>query len=313
MAKLLQIDPQSAIGDRRSRWTQRTMEQETMIRQFQQPRSRRHSTRRGFTMIELLVTIGIIMVLIGIVIVGVKHMTGSSKTSATKIDLQNVHSMLAELELAGPLTTTLLPVNPTGAMGAPMDVTFETYDATNNGTPVGSAALDRWLSPAVLQTQTVMGRIRSVPKNRTALQSMPGERLMKAQVGGKDYSTATSTPGINTTANQQHGTPDPAIVVDAWNNPIIFVPGGGLVPPTYVSGIFYKKGATVTTGTAPNLTFFRTLKEGKLGSPAAGPDWESVQGSYAVVVAPGNRPYFASAGPDGDFSTLDDNMYSFDQ
>jgi hypothetical protein len=194
-----------------------------------------------------------------------------------------------------------------------MDVTEEIYAGTNNGTAAGTPALDRWLSPAVLQTQFVMGRIRSIPKNRSAIQSIPGERLMKAQALGKDYSTPASSPGINTTpASTPHGTPDPPILVDAWNNPIIFVTGGGLVPPQYVASVKYKKGSVVTVpGTPP--TYFRTLKEGSLGSPSAGPDWESVQFSYAVVQAPGNRPFFASAGPDGDFSTLDDNQYSYEQ
>src|SRR2546421_10533223 len=63
----------------------------------------------GFTLIEILVVIGIILVLIGIVFVALKHVSRSATENATKIDLQNLQSMLAELENAGPLTTTLIP------------------------------------------------------------------------------------------------------------------------------------------------------------------------------------------------------------
>ena len=34
--------------------------------------------------------------------------------------------------------------------------------------------------------------------------------------------------------------------------------------------------------------------------------------SAAPVVSRTGRPFFASAGPDGDFSTGDDNVYSFE-
>jgi len=297
------------------------MEQETMNCQFQQPRPEQSRSRhRAFTLIELLVTIGIILVLIGIVFVAVKHMSRSATSSSAKIDLQNLQSMLAELELAGPLSTTLLPVNLNAAVVAPSDVNAPTYEATANGTAVGTPALDRWLAPAVLQTQFVMGKLRSVPKNRAAIQSMPVERLMKAQALGKDYSTLTSTPGISTTpANTSHGAPDPQIIVDAWGNPIIFVTNNGLQPQaydpsSYTPPRFYKKGAVVfVPGTPPK--FYRALKEGSpsaLGSPANA-NWEEVAASFAIVTAPGNRPFFASAGPDGDFTTLDDNQYSFEQ
>jgi prepilin-type N-terminal cleavage/methylation domain-containing protein len=56
---------------------------------------------RGFTMIELLVTIGIIALLAGILIYALKHITGQSKTQATKVALENLKSMLGEFETQG--------------------------------------------------------------------------------------------------------------------------------------------------------------------------------------------------------------------
>src|SRR5207248_7094336 len=154
----------------------------------------------GFTLIEILVVIGIILVLIGIVFVALKHVSRSATENATKIDLQNLQSMLAELENAGPLATTIqfpnadpyrvqpgnlqLTVNvqttagTTSTLPVVGDVTAETYGAG------GALNSDRWLNLATAETQFVMGRLRSVPQNRQSLQSLPGERVMKAKGEG---------------------------------------------------------------------------------------------------------------------------------
>src|SRR2546421_11223690 len=104
----------------------------------------------GFTLIEILVVIGIILVLIGIVFVALKHVSRSATENATKIDLQNLQSMLAELENAGPLTTTIQfpttpPFPPSGyavnsTLGGIGDVRQETYAGR------GTLNSDRWLN-----------------------------------------------------------------------------------------------------------------------------------------------------------------------
>ena len=68
---------------------------------------RQNHRRHAFTMIELLVTISIILILIGIVFVAIKHVGRSATENATRIDLQNLQSMLAELENASPLATSI--------------------------------------------------------------------------------------------------------------------------------------------------------------------------------------------------------------
>src|SRR5205085_11015114 len=70
------------------------------------------------------------------------------------------------------------------------------------------------------------------------------------------------------------------LILDAWNNPIIFVPGSGLR--------------------------VRLLNGKKSLDPA-----DNTQ-TY-VIQSPDKRPFFASAGPDGDFAKGDDNIYSFEQ
>jgi hypothetical protein len=86
--------------------------------------------------------------------------------------------------------------------------------------------------------------------------------------------------------------------LDGWNNPIIFVPGTGL-------RVRRLNGQQSLNPTDMSQTWIDISPEGKvknLGSKTQPP----------VVTQPG-RPFFASAGPDGDFTTGDDNIYSFEQ
>ena len=84
------------------------------------------------------------------------------------------------------------------------------------------------------------------------------------------------TDSVGTTSNVS-----PPLMLDGWSNPILFIPPGGL--RTTIEG--QKK--IVTSGGVVN------------DSPGPGE-------TYPV---PGSRAFFASAGPDGDFSQGDDNVY----
>lgn len=316
-SKLLQIDVQSAIGTRRLLLDIANNGRRTM--------KRRPCRNSGFTLIEILVVIGIILVLIGIVFVALKHVGGASKSSATKIDLQNLQSMLAELENAGPLTTTIqfpttppFPNSPQYSVTAILSGIGDVNDTTY---AIGSGTLntDRWLNLGIYSTQFVMGRLRSVPQNRQSLQSLPTERFVRAQGEGPAYGSATpnATTPIRTGNGSPHGTPDPPIMADAWGNPIIFVPSGGLVIASAYnsSAPGYVKGSIV----ASSGNFYRALKDlvrssGTIAAVTDTSSWEQLPAGFnPTVTAPGNRPFFASPGADGVFSAPDDNMYSFEQ
>lgn len=85
-----------------------------------------------------------------------------------------------------------------------------------------------------------------VPALRKSLENLP-----------QDQRLASATPG------------GAFVPTDAWNNPIIYVPPGGLTGVT-------------------------------------------IRGSTGTITAPDGRPFFASAGADGNFTTGDDNVYSFE-
>jgi prepilin-type N-terminal cleavage/methylation domain-containing protein len=99
-------------------------------------------------------------------------------------------------------------------------------------------------------------------------------------------------PVMTTTAS---GPPMPSddsvpLLLDGWGNPIIFVPGGQL-----------------GTGTKLNSDGSVAVNSGSMRS-GSGTSAITTQAS-----SPDGRPFFASAGPDGDFSNGDDNLYSFEK
>jgi hypothetical protein len=111
---------------------------------------------------------------------------------------------------------------------------------------VSEGSADR-TGPAVRQTREMMARLRSLPTNRATLEQLPPSSVW----GG-----ATTLEG--------------PVILDGFNNPIIFVPADGLT------------GVRTRSGTL-------TIKD------------------------PDQRPFFASAGADGDFQAGDDNLYSFEK
>lgn len=88
-------------------------------------------------------------------------------------------------------------------------------------------------------------------------------------------------PGQSTQNWEAVTNPTP-IFLDAWGNPIIFVPGSGLL-------VWSKSQAVQDTST--KQWYVKPI----------------------LIQSPDKKPFFASAGPDGDFSNGDDNLYSFEQ
>jgi len=112
----------------------------------------------------------------------------------------------------------------------------------------------------------------------------------------------TNGPWFDETAN---GTSLP-ILKDAWGNPIIFVPATGLrvLLKNGRSRFGWEENPRVDY---PEQRFIVTSPEGEVINNGT-----TNTGVSPQVVRPG-RPFFASAGPDGDFSTGDDNVYSFEK
>jgi len=226
---------------------------------------------RAFTLVEIIVALGIIMILVGLVTVGMRALNKSAKEKATKSALETAKSMLAELDTAGGIAevtaiySSLVPAN---QVEQPGNVTIDAYQA---------APYARYQSDAVRLTQFVMGKLIAIPNNKAVLQKLPVERLLRKNPAGSAASLLTV---------DANGEPNPPVLLDGWGNPIIYVPWDGL--------------SKVIIGNDVPPKEYR-IKSNEVITPSTGADKFTT-----------GRPFWASAGPDGDFSTGDDNVYSFE-
>ncbi len=211
----------------------------------------------------------------------------------------------------------------------------------------------RFGSIASVNTMLAMSMIAALPVNRTRLQSFPADQLtipvftdknvknaggdlwlddsaasaspdttsdkvvyepgvhVKMNVSGKDYffvatgmynpgaPSAPSVGGASTAAwfDESAAPNNTPLVLDAWDNPIIFVPATGMT-------VYLKNGESDYKGLATQR-FIVISPEGTVAN--------NLSGTLNPTVTRPGRPFWASAGPDGDFSKGDDNVYSFEQ
>lgn len=186
--------------------------------------------------------IGVILVLISISVIGYQVVERSAAANQTKVTLEALNSMIAELDANAGIA---LPSYGQNIIGAGQAVAWQVGDVTSGGA-------DR-AGPVVTSTAGAMASLMKVPSNQKAVSQLPGNKNMP--IGGSE------------------------VLLDGWGNPIIYVPPGGIT-------------VYVTTGAAT--------------------------ATQVTMKSRDNRPFFASAGPDGDFGATtgdttglgDDNVYS---
>lgn len=222
-----------------------------------------------------------------------------------------------------------------------------------------TADRERHAHPVILNTAIAMAAMASTPAYNDTIAAIPADRLMAplwrqsagSSPGLVDYpvgarvvrsdtlngpkfayvasashrATAGSTPTSTTPGSNWSIASKPTqLLLDAWGNPIIFVPASGMnVGTMHQAGKAYKAGDRVfLPATLGNPQSARTYYVAAVDTAATPPsaDWRSPNLADAeprndfpaAVVSPVGRPFFASAGPDGDFATHDDNLYSFE-
>ena len=218
--------------------------------------------RSGFTILELLIVIGIILILMAMFFGGAKVVTAQMRERDTKSTLDICKTMFENYRQATKLSrypSTLTGFGPTaspattwytGQEGAVGSVTPDALGISNG------AAMPA--SPKILTDSIyVYATIEAIPQNQTIIANLPPNKKINLNI------SATTTV---------------AIPLDGWGNPILFVPGGGLTniwidPSTnntevMTSTAVQPNGYTIAAGTTTsNQPFFVSAgPDGDLGN-----------------------------------------------
>ncbi|MEQ9096067.1 MAG: type II secretion system protein [Phycisphaerales bacterium] len=229
--------------------------------------------RRGFTMIELLVVVLIISVLIALGLAVGSRVVEGGKVSQTRDLLKTLDNVLNSYEQAtdsAPPASIIDPRLPEGAVTGTV-IYFPMADAVDDstGTPINSVGV--FLAEAT--------RVSGVSN---LLEGLDTKNYREFAYGtAPDPMPGDSEPLLPT-------------VLDAWGNPIRFV------HPAFHGVRRSAEAVDAILGPAP--------------SPATGyfPSdirRDPAQGDADGGLTTNSRPYFYSAGPDGDPSTVEDNVY----
>jgi len=232
-------------------------------------RTIRPSTRRAFTLIELMVVIGIIIILVGIVLAVGSSLASSSEVSRTRNTMQLLESSLDEWRSVANRELTW------GTDGVPVaGARYDLKELDDNGDPRGHVFL-------VTELLNVIGRSSTI---RETLSQVQQERLHRY-----DSSAGTAPEWIR---NIPPFEPDPSpndwetewsdgtwdgglAVLDAWDKPIRFIHPG-------------RQWSDQPPYNDPPAD---RDEDGTLRTPL-----EDIYG-----ICQNRRPYFVSSGPDGSF------------
>jgi hypothetical protein len=338
--------------------------------------NRLRSAPLGFTAIEMMVVIGIVVLLAGLLTAGMRAYLTSAQTESTRTVLETARSLFDEVNrdpvLRTRMNTTILPslilnldegrrgiddsgLRPAFAWtelrfaGQP-ELRYNAFAYVESPVFVDSERAEnaslpdahRYTAPAVILTHRVMASLAGRPSTRRFIESLPSER--KLYILPAPWRDNDRNPlGMMTAQPSDNGDPgriDPPMLLDAWGNPLIFVPDGiigfrpsvgstpagseandnvGFIGRNWDNvrrGVSNPGDTTFLEGTiaygvsGSTLSVYRAIRTHRKDDCALGDAdfWQPI----SPIRSPDRRPFWISAGPDGNFATADDNLYSFD-
>jgi type II secretory pathway pseudopilin PulG len=288
-------------------------------------------------MVELLVVISIILILIALAVAGLKLVVGSTADKATRTTMENLLAMQSAYDAVTrgvrPIKTLVLGDATATPVVAPLRPTSPYYvgkvsvDAPQSMTPV--AIFDRTESLPTMAAGQALVALAQIPENKQSMLKFspsvsrivtnvwsntatynPGDRIRyDGGINGPEFFECLVSPAVGMTpvvgTNWKH---TESTMMDGFNNPIVYVPAGqSLVIGTYKGA--YSAGNIHVGDTVQNGTGYAVCIKDSPPSPTAPLDTNYWQN--AAIVSPDGRPFWASAGLDGDFGKPGDNIYSF--
>ena len=273
--------------------------------------ARRGRGRAGFTIIEIMTVVAIILILMGIAAIAYKTLESPVSGRATAVALQNLSAQLGEYEATAGLRNqppnmwkkgnlvTYKPAAPQYNIWQDEEAIGAATGPQSGDVSAGGAARYSW--DAIGNTQRVFQILQRVPANKDAIQRLPTKQVH----GVADDDKGRPDLLYPATGPDSARRIDPPLILDAWNNPIIFVGSRGLVGVD----IGKKPARDAASGSVRDYTKPADFEQPGRQVTSVG----VFTFNPAAPIPAGARPFFASAGPDGNFRTGDDNVYSFNQ
>jgi len=270
--------------------------------------------RGGFTLIELVVVIGIIALLVSITLVVGASVAASARGKKTKDAIRVMDASLTEY------------ISDRGKLPSPTVLEPESShypDDERRLVPVADAVFDtRFTEPGSAYPTPRL--INSVGFYMLQLAESPGANA-QIQSLSSDFVqlvptyTPTEDADISNTEAEIHENGDHAgipTVMDGWGRPLRYVHprydgqvgAGADARRKGMPGLPYLV-TDILVGVDPDELAVLKLRRNKIMKEEY-PDLGLSQRDGDGGVCPGDRPYFYSAGADGDPSSTDDNVYS---
>jgi type II secretory pathway pseudopilin PulG len=297
---------------------------------------------KGFTNVELLVVIGVIVLLASITVLGLRTVLGGVQEKQTRAAMQSLDTLLSQAIGEGkdaeeklyqyvlpriytPVATVSpyvppQPAPPAGIATMPMVMPRMSVDrgglSTNEylfDSEIGASDVNGGAyGPAVL-TAHVIKSITSSPTAKSTFETIAPDlrRVLKSNTEEIDQidRRPQRDPRIENATGRRDGM---VLVNDGWGNPILFVHDNLRRPSSSgtTSELLANTGGLTGIYTAESL-FWSPTATAPNNMPDSPPAPARVKVADALY-SPDRRPFWMSAGPDGDYQTHDDNIYSFE-
>jgi prepilin-type N-terminal cleavage/methylation domain-containing protein len=245
---------------------------------------RRAFTGRAFTLVEILTAVVIIAILIALLLLGINHVTARAKTDKTRTVLASLKGMLTEFETKGGRMRMIdqpYYKNKTDPWQVVIREIAPKGKMDDGQMDVGGNLTNVATTLQFERTRRVVQALLTIQANQSIMNNLPEDVRMKDPPRGGTSALPITAP----------------VLLDGWGNPILFAPRRAKPSPNPEN----------QPGTGDLIPGEATLKWGLQGLfIKANP---GVEHFYEPTDAKG---MFVSAGPDRDFSTADDNIYSDD-
>ncbi len=281
------------------------------------------SAKHAFTLIELLIVLGIIGVLMTIAVTVGRVAGDSGKIKATR-DLLGTLDQAYTAYVSARGGEVSPPIVPDPRLSKSPDhpppnvpnlVWIPVADARASLLMSGSGHDAEWSDQVINSGGLVMWQMSAVPEAQKILQSIPTRFVKDWDPDKPDADNAAQNLG-------QNGQPRLPTVLDAWGRPIRFVhpsldgtyfgdPRSGTQNIRDFRGVVQVlPSLSLPTGQTLDATTLLIPDIRRNNHPSTGgaqPNDDRADSDGGIC--PGDRPYFYSAGPDGDPSTTNDNVY----